>query len=148
MNDVPNETMAKQRLLERFPAFRSLGAQRKRIPFVAQMAATDCGAACLSMALGYHGKYVGLEEVRSVLGAGSGGATARGLLEAARYFGLQQTRGTVAPGRTADLVLLDANPLTDITNVQRIRAVVVAGRFLDRKELDQLLARVKAEAKQ
>jgi hypothetical protein len=69
-------------------------------------------------------------------------------LNPARYFGLQQTRGTVAPGRTADLVLLDANPLTDITNVQRIRAVVVAGRFLDRKELDQLLAQVKAEAKQ
>jgi hypothetical protein len=37
-------------------------------------------------------------------------------------------------------VLLDANPLTDIANVRRIRAVVVAGRLLDRTELDKLLA--------
>jgi imidazolonepropionase-like amidohydrolase len=64
----------------------------------------------------------------------------------ARYFGLQQTAGSVASGHTADLVLLDANPLTDITNVARIRAVVVAGRFLDRAELDKLLAQVRIAA--
>ena len=43
-------------------------------------------------------------------------------------------------------MLLDADPLTDITNVGRIRAVVVAGRFLDRTELDKLLAQVKVAA--
>jgi imidazolonepropionase-like amidohydrolase len=69
-------------------------------------------------------------------------------LNPARYFGLQQTVGRVASGHRADLVLLDANPLTDITNVGRIRAVVVAGRFLDRTELDKLLAEVRAAAKQ
>ncbi len=47
-----------------------------------------------------------------------------------------------------DLVLLDANPLTDITNVRRIRAVVVAGRFLDRKELDSVLAQVRIAVRQ
>jgi len=61
-------------------------------------------------------------------------------LNPARYFGLTQTLGGIAPGKTADLVLLDANPLTDIANVRRIRAVVVAGRLLDRAELDKLLA--------
>ncbi len=60
----------------------------------------------------------------------------------ARYFGLQQTAGSIASGHTADLVLLDANPLTDISNVGRIRAVVVAGRLLERQELDALLAQV------
>jgi len=69
-------------------------------------------------------------------------------LNPARYFGLQQTLGSVAPGRRADLVLLDANPLTDISSVRRIRAVLVAGRLLDRKELDNVLARVKIAAKQ
>jgi imidazolonepropionase-like amidohydrolase len=68
-------------------------------------------------------------------------------LNPARYFGLEQTLGTVATGRTADLVLLDANPLIDITHVQRVHAVVVAGRLLDRKELDTLLAQVKAAAR-
>ena len=67
-------------------------------------------------------------------------------LNPARYFGLQQTAGSVASGRSADLVLLDASPLTDITNVGRIRAVVVAGRFLDRTELDKLLTQAKIAA--
>jgi imidazolonepropionase-like amidohydrolase len=53
----------------------------------------------------------------------------------ARYVGLADTSRTIAIGRRADLVLLDASPLVDMTNIERIRAVVVAGRFLDR-ELD------------
>jgi len=69
-------------------------------------------------------------------------------LNPARYFDLVQTLGSVATEKTADLVLLDGNPLTDITNVGRIRAVVVAGRLLDRQELDKLLAQVKAAAGQ
>jgi len=69
-------------------------------------------------------------------------------LNPARYFGLQQTAGSVASGRRADLVLLDGNPLTDIANVGRIRAVLVAGRLLDRKELDKVLAQVKIAARQ
>jgi imidazolonepropionase-like amidohydrolase len=67
-------------------------------------------------------------------------------LNPARYFNLSQTAGSVASGRRADLVLLDGNPLTDIANVQRIRAVVMAGRFLDRNELDTLLAQAKVAA--
>jgi hypothetical protein len=69
-------------------------------------------------------------------------------LNPARYFGLQQTAGSIAAGRSADLVLLDANPLTDIANVGRIRVVIVAGRLLDRAELDKLLAQVKIAAQQ
>ena len=66
----------------------------------------------------------------------------------ARYLGRESTLGTVAAGRQADLVLLDANPLEDIGNVRRIRAVITAGRFFDRTALDQLLARAKAAAQQ
>jgi imidazolonepropionase-like amidohydrolase len=69
-------------------------------------------------------------------------------LNPARYFGIKPTSGSVASGKRADLVLLDANPLTDITNIRRIRAVVVAGRLLDRKDLDDLLAQVRAAAEQ
>ena len=52
------------------------------------------------------------------------------------------------PAHAADLVLLDANPLTDIANIGRIRAVLVAGRLMDRKELDKLLAQVRNAARQ
>lgn len=49
--------------------------------------------------------------------------------------------GSVTAGKLADLVLLDANPLDDIHNTQRIRAVVATGKLLDRQALDNLLAR-------
>ena len=66
----------------------------------------------------------------------------------ARYLGREKTLGTIATGKVADLVLLDGNPLDAIENVRRIRAVVAAGRFLDRTALDKLLAQVRAAAQQ
>lgn len=54
--------------------------------------------------------------------------------------------GTIQQGRAADLVLLDANPLADIRNTRKIHAVVVAGKYLDRDALDQLLAQARAAA--
>ncbi|MPY86781.1 MAG: amidohydrolase family protein [Luteitalea sp.] len=78
----------------------------------------------------------------------SAGRLQTATLNPARYFDLEQTLGSVAPGRTANLVLLDANPLIDIAHVRRVRAVVLAGRFLDRKELDNVLAQVKIAAAQ
>jgi imidazolonepropionase-like amidohydrolase len=47
--------------------------------------------------------------------------------------------GVIAAGKRADLVLLDADPLADISNTKRIRAVVVRGKMLDRATLDALL---------
>ena len=52
--------------------------------------------------------------------------------------------GTVAQGKLADLVLLDADPLTDIANLTKIRAVVANGRYFDRAALDSLLTGVRA----
>jgi len=57
----------------------------------------------------------------------------------AEFLGKLQTQGTIEPGKFADLLLLDANPLDDIHNTQRIRAVLLHGRILDRKMLDGLL---------
>jgi cytosine/adenosine deaminase-related metal-dependent hydrolase len=60
----------------------------------------------------------------------------------ARYFGRSGEIGAVEPGVLADLVLLEANPLTDIANTRRIHAVVLAGRLLRRSQLDSILFRV------
>ena len=54
--------------------------------------------------------------------------------------------GTIEKGKLADLLLLDANPLDAIVNMQKIRAVVANGRILDRTTLDQLLVGVLAGA--
>jgi imidazolonepropionase-like amidohydrolase len=64
-------------------------------------------------------------------------------MDAAQFLGRADDFGTVANGKAADLVLLDANPLDDIHNTQKIRAVVVQGKYLDRAALDALLARAK-----
>ncbi|HUR93854.1 MAG TPA: amidohydrolase family protein [Gemmatimonadales bacterium] len=52
--------------------------------------------------------------------------------DAARMIGAERDFGTVAPGKWADLVLLDADPSADIRNTRRIRAVMLAGRPIDR----------------
>jgi imidazolonepropionase-like amidohydrolase len=60
-----------------------------------------------------------------------------------RYLGLADS-GSIAPGKRADLVLLDANPLADIRNTTRITAVTAAGLWFDRAALDALLSNVEA----
>ena len=57
----------------------------------------------------------------------------------ARFFGATDRFGTVAPGREADLVLLEANPLEDIDSASRIAGVMLRGRWLPRAELDERL---------
>jgi imidazolonepropionase-like amidohydrolase len=56
------------------------------------------------------------------------------------YFGTQSTVGTVAAGKRADLILLDANPLTNIANSSRIAGVMVNGRWLSKADIDTRLA--------
>jgi imidazolonepropionase-like amidohydrolase len=60
----------------------------------------------------------------------------------AEFLGKLATQGTIEPGKTADLLLLDANPLDDIHNTQKIRAVILRGQLLDRPALDALLSSV------
>lgn len=62
----------------------------------------------------------------------------------AEFLGEAGVAGRIAPGMRADLVLLDENPLADIRNTRRIRAVIARGRLFDRAELDALLARARA----
>ncbi|CAM3113641.1 peptidase domain-containing ABC transporter [Corallococcus sp. ZKHCc1 1396] len=82
---------SKPSLQSRFPALRRLSARvgRHRIPEFRQMALTDCGAACLAMVLGYHGRHVTLQEVRESAGVARDGLTALTLLNAARRLGLR-----------------------------------------------------------
>ena len=64
----------------------------------------------------------------------------------AEFLGLLRETGTVAKGKTANLVLLDANPLEDIRNTRKIWAVILNGRLLTRQDLDDALVRISAYA--
>jgi imidazolonepropionase-like amidohydrolase len=63
-----------------------------------------------------------------------------GTRNVAEYFGAANEFGTVAQGKRADLLLLDANPLQNIENTTRIAGVMIRGYWHDRADLDQKLA--------
>jgi uncharacterized protein len=80
------------------------------------------------------------DELRLLVEAGLTPAAAlrAATIDGARVLRWPET-GRIAPNFTADVVVLDANPLQDIANVRRVHAVVVNGRYLDRGALDALL---------
>lgn len=64
----------------------------------------------------------------------------------ASYFGLLADYGSIATGKVADMVLLDANPVEDISNTRRIDTVIFNGNVYTREELDQWLAYIEKNA--
>jgi imidazolonepropionase-like amidohydrolase len=67
-------------------------------------------------------------------------------LNPATYFDAADSLGAIAPGKLADLVLLDGDPLVDIHNTRRVAAVVLNGVHFDRAALDRLLSEAAAHA--
>ncbi len=65
----------------------------------------------------------------------------------AKFFGTENSSGSIDSGKVADLVLLRANPLDDIHNTQKIEAVIANGHLFDHTALDRLLTQVEASAK-
>ena len=65
---------------------------------------------------------------------------------AAEFMGQLDHRGTIEVGKTADLVLLDKDPLADIHNTRSIQAVVLSGKLYPRAALDAMLAKAQTLA--
>ena len=61
------------------------------------------------------------------------------------YLGLSDLVGTVEIGKKADLVLLEANPLENISNTKRITAVIVGGRLIPKASLEKMLKDAEGE---
>ena len=60
------------------------------------------------------------------------------------YFKSQDDFGTIAAGKRADLILVDANPLQDVGNIARRSGVMVRGRWLPQSDIDQRLNQIAA----
>ncbi len=63
---------------------------------------------------------------------------------AAEFLGVLNKMGTISVGKRADLILVDANPLEDITNVQKRSGVMLRGQWLSEAELRKMLAKLAA----
>ena len=70
-----------------------------------------------------------------------------GTINVARFYNQENESGTVAVGRRADLLLLDANPLQDIRNMTRKAGVMARGRWLPWSEIQQRLDQIEAAYK-
>ena len=73
-------------------------------------------------------------------------ALASSILTGPKFLGHADRYGAVGRGKTADLLVLDANPLRSVAATRKISAVILHGRLLDRAALDKLLAEAKAKA--
>ncbi len=63
-------------------------------------------------------------------------------LKPAEYYGIDDKQGSIDKGMMADMVILDANPLEDITNTRKINTVMRNGFLHTRSELDTILSQL------
>jgi len=86
------------------------------------------------------------DEIESYVKAGLSNFAAlqTATINPAAYLGIDKRKGTIEAGKEADFILLDKNPLEEIKNTRRIKAVFSHNTFYDREQLDTLLNDAKA----
>jgi len=96
----------------------------------------------VSIQLGAHGQREGLGAHWEIWMFVQGGMTPLQALHAAtingaRYLGLDKDIGSLEPGKLADLIVLDANPLENIRNSESVRTTIVNGRVFDAATMNE-----------
>jgi len=140
---IPHEEVDQR--AERRPWFRD---NQYVFPRIAASAAAIVRAGG-HVGMGCHGQLDGLGchwELWAMVG---GGMTPRealkaGTIDGAHGIGMERDLGSLEPGKLADLVVLDANPLDDIHNTEKVRYVMKNGRLYDGGTLDEVWPRQKA----
>ncbi|WP_344140621.1 amidohydrolase family protein [Luedemannella flava] len=135
---TPEQIVVQARFLDALIAI--VGAMEAAgVPLVA---GTDCSNPFVLPGFSLH------DELANLVGAGLSPMRAlqAATRDAARCLGIDHQHGTVTPGKAADFVVLDADPLADITNTTRIHAVVARGRHITSADRERMLADVRAAA--
>jgi imidazolonepropionase-like amidohydrolase len=109
------------------------------------MAGTDLAAPLCYPGFGLHDE---LELLVSRIGLTPAEALQSATRIPATFMGMGASLGTVEKGKLADLVLLEANPLSDIMHTRKIAAVVIGGRLFSKAELQTLLEKTAVEGGQ
>lgn len=120
------------------PHMKAMAAEMRRAG-VPLMVGTDLANPYVFAGFSVH------DELRNFVEAGMSPAEAlrAATVVPARFMGVNDRLGTVEPGKTASIVLLDADPLADIANTTRINTVWLRGTRHDRAALDVMLKGVR-----
>ncbi len=110
--------------------------------------AKDIAAGGTKVNLGAHGQIQGLGAHWELWMMVQGGMTPLeaikvATLNGAAYLGMDKEIGSLEIGKLADLVVLDANPLTDIRNSEQIKLVMINGRLYDSFSMNEMGNRLK-----
>lgn len=83
-------------------------------------------------------------EMENMQGAGIDnlGILAAGTINVGEFFKDQDAFGQIAPGQRADLILLNTNPLEDISNIRDIAGVMVRGIWISKEDIDARLTEI------
>lgn len=131
-----NSTPGRIARLEKMVEFNKLLVKAFRKEGVPIVAGTDAGSSGVVWGFSLH------DEMRLLVEAGL--TTEEALSAATRlpatWLGLDGVVGTVEPGKLADLVMLEADPLAEIGNTRKISGVFVNGRWLDKGEIRKMLS--------
>ncbi|MBC7897856.1 MAG: amidohydrolase family protein, partial [Cytophagaceae bacterium] len=147
-------TLWKDAKLQRWTPWRELIPHTRRVVMrpesdyskdVVAQSVTDFIALGGRSAIGSHGQEQGIASHWDVwmLAKAAGPLTALEVasMHGARFLGMEDDLGSIAPGKLADLMVLDANPLDNIRNTASIRHVMKAGRLYAGDSLDELWPR-------
>jgi imidazolonepropionase-like amidohydrolase len=129
---------------EQFRKFADQGVQHMREMHDAGMdllAGTDTGVINLYPGSSLHDE---LAIFVKDIGMTPAEAIERATRRSAKFLRLGDSVGTIERGKIADLVLIDADPLSDIANTRRISAVILRGQLHDRAGLEKIRAQVLA----
>lgn len=110
--------------------------------FVAEEA-HDLNSLGVPVVIGAHGQLAGLAAHWEIWMLNQGGfspfeALRAATFDGARYFGMHDQIGTLEPGKLADLVVIDGDPLADIRQSERVRMTMINGRLYDAATMNQL----------
>ncbi|MEO8276205.1 MAG: amidohydrolase family protein [Thermoanaerobaculia bacterium] len=150
--EQPLATMVPRQILDPRSRRREIAPDGEWNHFNAAKNAAKLRAAGVSVQLGAHGQREGLAAHWELWMMVQGGMTPHQAIEAgtlagAKYLGLDKDVGSLEPGKLADLVVLDANPLDDIRQSTKLHYVLANGRLYETATMNEVAPETKPRAK-